>query len=291
MAQSLWGTGNNGHKNKPNWLTEDQRERTYATAGGWVLKHKDGTEELLVAISGLVTKLGAPAIVELDWTGTYKEYGPAVVHVQFDEQVDVTGSPTITITHGGGTITGTFASINTDKNTLTFNITVPAIANSPMSVASQSVALNGGTIKEHLDGVTNAGLSVSSAVATALGTQAIVAASTPASMAFETATYTNGTTKHVTVNFTSAVDVTGSPTLVVHGSTTASTTATYSSGTGTTAIVFAFTVPAAAQTLSIQAQTISLNGGTIKEHGSSTQPASLIISSGVASGAGTETTV
>ena len=38
---------------KPAWLTKEQQENCVATARGWVLKRKNGTEELLVSIRGL----------------------------------------------------------------------------------------------------------------------------------------------------------------------------------------------------------------------------------------------
>jgi hypothetical protein len=293
----LWGKGTGGFEDKPNWLTPAQKENCYATAAGWVLKHNNGIEELLVAIRGLslVGELGAATITELKWVGTYKEYGPGVIKVAFNEKVVVTGTPTITVTHGGGTITGTFASINANKTTLTFNITVPAIANSPLSVAAQSVALAGGTINEFdtTNGTVNALLPISAGLVAALGTKAIVAAATPTAVAFSSGTYTAGTTKSVTVTYSAPVDVAVSnPTLIVHGTTTTNTTATYASGTGTNTLVFNFTVPSAGQTLSLQAQSIVLAGGsTIKEAGNATQPASLIIASGVATAAGTKTTV
>ena len=297
MARTLWGTGANGHEGKPSWLNDDEKERCYATAGGWMLKHDNGIEELLVAVRGLslVGQLGAASITELKWVGTYKEYGPAVVKITFNEKVVITGNPTIVITHGGGTITGTYASINTNKTVLTFNITVPAIANTPLSMVAQSVVLAGGsTIKEF--GVTpevNAALPISAGLCTALSTKAIVAAATPTAIAFESGTYTAGVTKSVTVTYNAAVDVAVSnPTLVITGTVDASTTATYASGTGTTALVFNFTVPTAGQDLSIAAQSIVLAGGsTIKEAGSATQPASLIITAGMGTTAGTKTTV
>ena len=40
-------------KDKPSWLTEEQKKNCIATNRGWVLKNKNGTEELLVAIRGL----------------------------------------------------------------------------------------------------------------------------------------------------------------------------------------------------------------------------------------------
>ncbi len=38
---------------KPNWLSDDEKARCYCDDRGWVLLHLDGTEEVLVAGSGL----------------------------------------------------------------------------------------------------------------------------------------------------------------------------------------------------------------------------------------------
>lgn len=82
------------------------------------------------------------------------------------------------------------------------------------------------------------------------------------------ASYTPGNANaFVTVAYSENVNVTGSPTLVVTGSTT-NATATYASGNGSNKLQFKFTVPAGAQTLSLGAQ--SLASGTIKDAGSNT---------------------
>lgn len=41
------------NKNKPAWLSEEDKKRCIATPRGWVLKRENGMEELLVAIRGL----------------------------------------------------------------------------------------------------------------------------------------------------------------------------------------------------------------------------------------------
>lgn len=40
-------------KEKPSWLTEEQKKNCIATEAGWVLKHANGRKELLVAVRGL----------------------------------------------------------------------------------------------------------------------------------------------------------------------------------------------------------------------------------------------
>lgn len=80
-------------------------------------------------------------------------------------------------------------------------------------------------------------------------------------------TYGIGEDIEVTVTFTEAVDVTGTPqiTLDVGGATKE---ADYASGTGTTELVFAYTILAGdtdADGVSIDANSLALNGGTIKD--------------------------
>jgi len=78
-------------------------------------------------------------------------------------------------------------------------------------------------------------------------------------------TYTIGDTIQVTVNFSEAVTVTGTPTIsLVVGSTTR--TASYTSGTGTTALVFGYTVATGETDLdgvTVTTNTLALAGGTI----------------------------
>lgn len=80
-------------------------------------------------------------------------------------------------------------------------------------------------------------------------------------------TYKAGDVVQATVTFSESVDVTGTPQLTLTVGA-ASRTANYASGTGTAAIVFAYTVQAGdtdANGISIGANALALNGGTIKD--------------------------
>lgn len=173
----LWGTSSaTGLEHKPVWLTETQKESTYATKDGWVYKRKDGTEEVLVAVRGLNTRLSSASITAVTFaTGTYTGGGTKSVKVQFNEKVTVTGSPTLVVTGSvAGAVTATYASTNAAGDTLTFSFTVPD-AGDTLSVGAQSVSLDGGTITE--TGITptvNADLAISSTVAAAAGTKTTV---------------------------------------------------------------------------------------------------------------------
>ncbi len=85
-------------------------------------------------------------------------------------------------------------------------------------------------------------------------------------------TYAIGDTVSATATFSAAVDVTGTPQLELDVGGTAKQAA-YASGTGTTALVFSYTVAAGdADTdgIAIGADKLALNGGTIQKTGGST---------------------
>ena len=169
---ALWGTSTS-NESKPIWLTDAQKERCYATKDGWVYKHLNGTEEVLVAIRNLANRLGNQTVTEVKFaTGSYVAGATKSIKLSFNEKVVVTGSPTVAITSdllGVITpVTATYASTNADGTTLTFSFTVPA-ADSVLSFAAQSIVLNGGTIA-------GADLAVSAPVAEKAGTKTAVAA-------------------------------------------------------------------------------------------------------------------
>lgn len=57
---TLWNKEQLDGSGKPNWLSEDEKKRCYCDDRGWVLVHLNGTEEVLVAGSGL-NNINAPA--------------------------------------------------------------------------------------------------------------------------------------------------------------------------------------------------------------------------------------
>ena len=176
MGQKLWGI-KAGNEDKPSWLNDKQKENTFATNAGWVLRHNSGIEETLVAIANLKTKLGAASITEVKFgAGTYTAGTTKTVRVTYNEKVTVTGTPTLVVTASvAGAITASYTSTAGQGNVLVFTFTVPAAAN-VLSVGAQSITLAGGTITE--TGVTptvNADVAISAAIAAAAGTKTAVA--------------------------------------------------------------------------------------------------------------------
>lgn len=176
MGQKLWGI-TSGNEDKPIWLTDAQKENTFATNGGWVLRHNNGIEETLVSIANLKARLGAASITEVRFgTGTYTAGTTKTIRVTYNEKVTVTGNPTLVVTGSvAGAITATYASTTGQGNVLVFNFTVPAAGN-VLSVGAQSILLAGGTVTE--TGVTptvNAELAIGAAIGTAAGTKTAVA--------------------------------------------------------------------------------------------------------------------
>jgi hypothetical protein len=251
MGQALWGI-KSGDEAKPNWLTDDEKENTFASNSGWVLRHASGIEETLVAIADLKSRLGAASITEVKFgTGTYTAAGTKTVRVTFNEKVTVTGSPTLVVTGKGGV-----ASVAVD------------VAGTGYTTAP-TVAFSGG-------GGTGA-----------TATATVVAGEVTAITVTNAGT---GYTSAPTVTLTGVgADATAIATINSAGAVTATYSST--TGQGNVA-VFSFTVPVAGNVLTIGAQSISLAGGTIVETDvTPTVNAALAISASIATAAGTKTTV
>lgn len=195
----LWGASD-ANESKPKNLTTAEKKEVFATTAGWVREAgnassgNDNTSadpEVLVAIGGLTTSLGAATIdsVDLNTTVADKSDGFTIsVTVRYNEAVDVVttgGTPTISITNGNegagtgrGPHTLSYAS-GTGTNELLFTLAIAA-ANAAtneddvLSVGAQNVALNSGTIKD-AGTATNAEVAISSAQGTAAGTVTVTA--------------------------------------------------------------------------------------------------------------------
>jgi hypothetical protein len=187
---SLWGAYESD-ESKPKYLTAEEQKNCYATEAGWVYKHPNGDEEVLVAIGGLAggtsasANLGEATINSIEFvTTSFSEAagGDISVKVVYNEKVNVVttgGTPTVTITNdqtGSGTdatFTAAYAS-GTGTNQLTFTATYGAAdggvaENDVLSIGAQSIALNSGTIKD-ATGAVNSGVAISAAQGTAAGT-------------------------------------------------------------------------------------------------------------------------
>ena len=195
----LWGASD-ADESKPKNLTTAEKKEVFATTAGWVREagnassgndNANADPEVLVAIGGLTTSLGAATIdsVDLNTTVADKSDGFTLsVTVRYNEAVDVDtsgGTPTIAVTNGNegagsgrGPHTLSYAS-GTGTNELLFTLAIAAAnaatnADDVLSVGAQNVALNSGTIKD-AGTATNAEVAISSAQGTAAGTVTVTA--------------------------------------------------------------------------------------------------------------------
>ena len=186
----LWGASDSD-ESKPKNLTTAEKKEVYATSTGWVREagsalsgnnNTDADPELLVAISGLAVSIGAADITEIEFITTAfdkSDGGTLQVRVRFNEEVDVTGTPQLTVVNDtNANHTLSYAS-GTGSNELVFSLTIAAgnaatDADDVLSIGANAVSLNGGTIK---DKGTNTASTITNAasIGTAAGTITVTA--------------------------------------------------------------------------------------------------------------------
>jgi len=186
----LWGASDSD-ESKPKNLTTAEKKEVFANGSGWVreagsaLSGNDNTSadpELLVAISGLAVSLGAADITELEFITTAfdkSDGGTIQVRARFNEAVDVTGTPQLTVVNDtNANHTLSYAS-GTGSNELVFSLTIAAgnaatDADDVLSIGANAMALNGGTVK---DKGTNTASTITNAasIGTAAGTITVTA--------------------------------------------------------------------------------------------------------------------
>ena len=194
----LWGA-TDSDESKPKNLTTAEKKQVFANASGWVLEagsalsgndNASATPEVLVAIGGLATSIGAADVTEVEWitTAADKSAGFTLsVRVRYNEAVTVTGSPTIAVTNGNqgsgsgrGPHTLVYAS-GTGTNELVFSLVINAAANTTnaddvLSIGAQNVLKPGGaTIKDTAGTNSDSAVAISGAQGTAAGTLTVVA--------------------------------------------------------------------------------------------------------------------
>jgi hypothetical protein len=193
---SNWGA-TDADESKPKYLTTAQKKEVYANASGWVVEAgstmtgngRTGADpEVLVAMSSLTTNLGAADITQIEWVTTAADKSAGFTLsaiVGFNEEVDVTGTPQLSVTNGNeGTGSGrgphvlSYAS-GTGSNELTFSLVIAAAnaatnADDVLSFGANPLALNGGTIKDKGTSTVSTITSVAG-IGTAAGTLTVVA--------------------------------------------------------------------------------------------------------------------
>ena len=195
---SLWGA-TDSDESKPKNLTTAEKKQVFANSSGWVLEagsslsgndNTSATPEVLVAIGGLATSIGAADVTEVEWitTAADKSAGFTLsVRVRYNEAVTVTGSPTIAVTNGiqgsgsgRGPHTLVYAS-GTGTNELVFSLAIAANNNATnaddvLSIGAQNVLKPGGaTIKDTAGTNSDSAVAISGAQGTAAGTLTVVA--------------------------------------------------------------------------------------------------------------------
>ena len=177
----------------------DPRTGIYATTAGWVQQGagrtgKDVMPEVLVAIRGLSTRatgegdtwttaaMAQANITSFNWNiSSYSRAagGTLSVTANFNEAVDVTGTPRLTVVNDSrANHTLSYAS-GTGTNRLTFTLVIAAAhaslqATDVISVGANAMALNGGTVKDDV-GAGNSVITNSAGIGAATGTITAVA--------------------------------------------------------------------------------------------------------------------
>jgi len=186
----LWGASD-ADESKPKNLTTAEKKEVFANSSGWVreagsaLSGNDNTNadpELLVAISGLAVSIGAADITEIEFITTAfdkSDGGTLQVRVRFNEAVDVTGTPQLTVVNDtNANHTLSYAS-GSGTNELVFSLTIAAgnaatDADDVLSIGANAMSLNGGTVKDKGTNTASTITNVAS-IGTAAGTITVTA--------------------------------------------------------------------------------------------------------------------
>ena len=130
----------------------------------------------------LAVKLGSADITEIEFISTAfdkSDGGTLSVRVRFNEAVDVTGTPQLTVVNDQrANHTLSYAS-GTGTNELVFSLVIGAAnaatnAGDVLSIGTNAMALNGGTVKD-AGTTTVSAITNSAAIGTAAGTITVVA--------------------------------------------------------------------------------------------------------------------
>ena len=181
----LWGA-TDSDESKPKHLTTAQKKEVFANASGWVVEagatqsgngNTSADPEILVAIGGLASSIGAADITEIEFITTAfdkSDGGTLQVRVRFNEAVDVSGTPQLTVVNDTNSNHTLSYARGTGTNELVFSLTIAAgnaatDAGDVLSIGTNAMALNSGTVKD-AGTSDNATITNSSAIGTAAGT-------------------------------------------------------------------------------------------------------------------------
>ena len=188
----LWGASDSD-ESKPKHLTTAEKKQVYATTAGWVREGNNADQgndnasappEVLVAIGGLTTSLGAATIASVDMVTTAwdaSDGGTFQMRVRWNEAVDVVEAGSglkmiLSRTPDGGSAashTLRYAS-GTGTNELIFSLAIaggsPVAADDVFSISSQSLVKAGATSVKDAGTSTDSEVAITAAQCTAAGT-------------------------------------------------------------------------------------------------------------------------
>ncbi|MCM3628984.1 S-layer homology domain-containing protein [Paenibacillus glycanilyticus] len=224
------------------------------------LNHVGSTAAVLVDAT-------APTVSSVD-VPMSQTYGPEAnldFRVHFSKKVVIAGgTPSIPLTIGSSTVQAQYLS-GTGTDTIVFSYAVQAGDNDNNGIeVGSSISLNGSTIKDESDNnavLTLAGVGGTTAVLVDTAAPAVTSVAIPADNS-----YKSGATLEFIVHYSENVEVTGTPTLpIAIGSS--SVQAEYVSGTGTSALLFRYTVLSGQEDQDgIEVgSALALSGGTLKD--------------------------
>lgn len=220
----------------------------------------------------------APRVTSVSSTSlntSYKAGELISVQVNFSDAVTVSGTPRLTLETGTSDALVNYSS-GSGSSSLTFNYTVAAGHNSS-DLDYQSVAplsLNGGSIVDTATATYDAAFifACPGTTGSLASNEAIVVDTTKPTVSSVTSATANGSYKAgtsigVTVTFSEAVYVTGTPQITLETGLIDGV-ASYVSGSGTTALVFSYTVQSGHNSSDLDyasTSALSVNGGSIKD--------------------------
>lgn len=136
----LWGNSTTDEK-RPTWLRAGDKpandlNECFADERGWVIKHANGNEEVIVAIGGLAgagsttAGLGNATILRVFFGATgYSTSSTGTVKVQYNEEVDVQNlAARLNVTGSSSGTLVAYATTTSANNVVGFAFTVPATA-------------------------------------------------------------------------------------------------------------------------------------------------------------------
>lgn len=265
----------------------DQQSTSALSANGGTIRDAAGNNAVLtLAAPGAAGSLGANKAIVIDTAiptilgvsssaanGSYSTGAVIPVRVTFSKTVFVTGTPKLTLETGTTDEVVSYTS-GSGSSVLVFNYTVQAgDTNSLLDyISTSALSLNGGSI---VDSATNAadltlatpGTSGSLSVSKSISIDTTAPSISSVSSSTANGYYKSGGTIDVTVTFSEAVAVTGTPRLQLETGTT-DEWATYLSGSGSTTLTFRYTIASGDTSTHldyVSTTALGLNGGTIKD--------------------------